>query len=193
MMNKMIKKLSAVALAAAMTLSTGVAAQAATLQVYFREWTQDSTDNTYVGTPDKTTFGTDPVLTVSGIEKGDTYKKALNKAVSQIKYNGNYALTWNPKNPQYLDAITIDGDKWGVDGKNTNPTYDSTGKMISATWVGSAWSWYEGANLDLKNISSYPQTTLGETLVPVTTENNDNEIISMVLSYDETKFYWENK
>ena len=30
MMNKMIKKLSAVAIAAAMTLSTGVAAQAAT-------------------------------------------------------------------------------------------------------------------------------------------------------------------
>ena len=41
MMNKMIKKISAVALAAAMTLSTGVAAQAATLKVYFREWTQD--------------------------------------------------------------------------------------------------------------------------------------------------------
>ena len=37
MMNKMIKKISAVALAAAMTLSTGVAAQAATLKVYFRE------------------------------------------------------------------------------------------------------------------------------------------------------------
>ena len=34
MMNKMIKKLSAVAIAAAMTLSTGVAAQAATLKVY---------------------------------------------------------------------------------------------------------------------------------------------------------------
>ena len=33
MMNKMIKKLSAVALAAAMTLSTGVAAQAATLTI----------------------------------------------------------------------------------------------------------------------------------------------------------------
>lgn len=65
--------------------------------------------------------------------------------------------------------------------------------MISATWVGSAWSWYEGSDLELKNISSYPETTLGETLVPVKTENNDNEIISMVLSYDETKFYWENK
>ena len=51
MMNKMIKKLSAVAIAAAMTLSTGVAAQAATLRVYFREWSQNSTDDTYEGTP----------------------------------------------------------------------------------------------------------------------------------------------
>ena len=34
MMNKLVKKLSAVAIAAAMTLSTGVAAQAATVQVY---------------------------------------------------------------------------------------------------------------------------------------------------------------
>lgn len=191
MMNKMIKKLSAVAIAAAMTLSSGVAAQAATLQVYFREWTQDSTDNTYVGTPNKTTFGIKPVLTVSGIEKTDTYKNALIKAAKTT--GGDYDFVWNEKNPQYLDAIVIDDETWGVKGGNTNPKYDDNNNMISATWVGTAWSWYEGSNLDLKNISSYPKTTLGETYVPVTTENNDNEIISMVLSYDESKFYWENK
>ena len=56
MMNKMIKKLSAVAIAAAMTLSTGVAAQAATLKVYFREWHQGTTSNTYLGTEDLTTL-----------------------------------------------------------------------------------------------------------------------------------------
>lgn len=72
MMNKIVKKISAVAIAAAMTLSTGVAAQAATLQVYFREWSQNSTADTYEGTPNVTTFGTKPLLTVSGIEKGDT-------------------------------------------------------------------------------------------------------------------------
>ena len=56
MMNKMIKKISSVALAAAMTLSTGVAAQAATLKVYFREWTQGESDNTYLGKPTLTTY-----------------------------------------------------------------------------------------------------------------------------------------
>ena len=35
-------------------------------------------------------------------------------------------------------------------------------------------------DLILTEESSYPETTLGETLVPVKTENNDNEIISMV-------------
>lgn len=36
MMNKMFKKVSAVALAAAMTLGSSVAAQAATVKIYFR-------------------------------------------------------------------------------------------------------------------------------------------------------------
>ena len=75
LMNKMIKKLSAVAIAAAMTLSTGVAAQAATLKVYFREWHQGTTSNTYLGTEDLTTFGTEPVLEVSGVESTITYKQ----------------------------------------------------------------------------------------------------------------------
>ena len=79
MMNKMIKKLSAVAIAAAMTLSTGVAAQAATLKVYFREWHQGTTSNTYLGTEDLTTFGTEPVLEVSGVESTITYKQALER------------------------------------------------------------------------------------------------------------------
>ena len=80
MMNKMIKKISSVALAAAMTLSTGVAAQAATLKVYFREWTQGESDNTYLGKPTLTTYGTEPVLEVSGIEADMTYKEALDEA-----------------------------------------------------------------------------------------------------------------
>ncbi len=95
MMNKMIKKISAVALAAAMTLSTGVAAQAATLKVYFREWTQGESDNTYLGKPTLTTYGTEPVLEVSGIEADMTYKEALDEAVAN--YNGKYVLGWNEK------------------------------------------------------------------------------------------------
>lgn len=86
MMNKMIKKISSVALAAAMTLSTGVAAQAATLKVYFREWTQGESDNTYLGKPTLTTYGTEPVLEVSGIEADMTYKEALDEAGCKLQW-----------------------------------------------------------------------------------------------------------
>ena len=191
MMNKMIKKISAVALAAAMTLSTGVAAQAATLKVYFREWTQGESDNTYLGKPTLTTYGTEPVLEVSGIEADMTYKEALDEAVAN--YNGKYVLGWNEKNDQYLDYIVISGKKVGIKGENTNPKYDSNKNMISATWVGSSWMWYPGSDIELENTSSYPKTTLGETYVPVKTANNDKEIVSMVLSYDTTHFFWTNE
>ncbi len=50
-----------------------------------------------------------------------------------------------------------------------------------------------GSDIELENTSSYPKTTLGETYVPVKTANNDKEIVSMVLSYDTTHFFWTNE
>ena len=97
------------------------------------------------------------------------------------------------KNDQYLDYIVISGKKVGIKGENTNPKYDSNKNMISATWVGSSWMWYPGSDIELENTSSYPKTTLGETYVPVKTANNDKEIVSMVLSYDTTHFFWTNE
>lgn len=193
MMNKMIKKLSAVALAAAMTLSTGVAAQAATLKVYFREWHQGTSSNTNIGTPDLTTFGTEPVLEISGVESTTTYKEALNDAVAQAKYGGKYTLSWTGDKLQYLNSIKIGNTLWGVKGGNTEEDFDDEDNVIGAIWVGSSWMWYPGSDLKLKDTSSYPTTTLGETYLPVKTVGNDNEIVSMVLSYDETKFAWGTK
>ena len=87
MMNKMFKKISAVALAAAMTLGSSVAAQAATMNVYMREWHQNSLTDTYEGTP-VYTFGTEPVLVLDDIEKGMTYKQALQTALTDPEYRG---------------------------------------------------------------------------------------------------------
>mgnify|MGYP001832819845 FL=1 len=53
--------------------------------------------------------------------------------------------------------------------------------------------WYEGDNIDLADTHSYPETTLGKTLVPVVSDTDKNEVISFVLSYDETKFGWGTK
>lgn len=192
-MNKLFKKISAVAIAAAMTLSTGVAAQAATLKVYFREWKQGTTSNTYLGTENLTTFGTEPILEISGVESTTTYKQALIDAAKQTKYNGKYSFIWNDEHDEYLNAIKIGNTTWGIKGGNTEEEYDDNDKMIGAIWVGSAWSWYPGDNLKLKDTSSYPKTTLGDTYLPVKTVGNDKEVVSMVLSYDETRFGWGTK
>ena len=45
----------------------------------------------------------------------------------------------------------------------------------------------------MKDTSSYPKTTLGETYLPVKSVGNDKEVVSMVLSYDETRFGWGTK
>ena len=119
MMNKMIKKISSVALAAAMTLSTGVAAQAATLKVYFREWTQGESDNTYLGKPTLTTYGTEPVLEVSGIEADMTYKEALDEAVAN--YNGKYVLGWNEKTTSIWTILSSAEKKWVLKVKTPIP------------------------------------------------------------------------
>lgn len=188
MMNKMIKKLSAVAIAAAMTLSSGVAAQAATVNVYLRQWNQNTSKNTHIGTPNTDTFGRTPVFEITGVEKGTTYKDVLDEAASL--YGPDYVFNWTGSNKEYLNSITIGTKTWGVDGGNTNEDKDSSGKVIGATWVGSAWMWYEGDNIDLVDTSSYPETTLKGTYVPVTTVNDDSEVISFVLSYDKTMFDW---
>lgn len=195
MMNKMFKKVSAVALAAAMTLGSSVAAQAATMNVYMREWHQNSLTDTYEGTP-VYTFGTEPVLVLDDIEKGMTYKQALQTALTDPEYRGKVNFGWVDGNEQYLQSITLgSGDNqktWLNDGENTEAEYEN-GKMVGAIWVGKSWMWYTGDKIGMTNTRSYPETTLGNTLVPVVKENSDDEVFSIVLSYDKTQFGWGTK
>ena len=106
----MFKKVSAVALAAAMTLGSSVAAQAATVKIYFREWHQNSTSNSYLGTPDTSTFGREPVFTVNNVKKCTTYKAVLDEAVENS--DDDYVLTWTGTDGDYLKTITIGNKPW---------------------------------------------------------------------------------
>ena len=185
-MRKTFKKLAALALASAMTLSSSVMASAATMKVYVREWTQGTSSNTYLGTPNPTPNGlANPMFTVEDVDSDGTYKDAL----EQAKEDGLINLSWDSKNPEYLTALAVknaDGDviySKTNNGENKNPIYNGT-TMTGATWVGSSWMWYPGNNLKLADTSSYPQTTLAGTKVPSTDE------FSLVLSYDTTHFKW---
>lgn len=185
-MRKTFKKLAALALASAMTLSSSVMASAATMKVYVREWTQGTSSNTYLGTPNPNPNGlANPMFTVEDVDSDGTYKDAL----EQAKEDGLINLSWDSKNPEYLTALAVknaDGDviySKTNNGENKNPIYNGT-TMTGATWVGSSWMWYPGNDLTLENTSSYPQTTLAGTTVPSTDE------FSLVLSYDTTHFKW---
>lgn len=181
-MRKTFKKLAAVALASAMTLSSSVMASAATMNVYVRKWTQTSSTNTYEGTVTPNPFGLNPVVKVKGVTSGMTYKKAL-----ELAKNEGLNTTWDTKNPNYLTAVEYDDFLWKNNGANHNVNKDSAGNTIGAIWKGDSWMWYKGANL-YYDVAKYPDTTLGETLVP---ENlSDTDTFSMVLSYDHSEFAW---
>lgn len=178
-MRKTFKKLAALALASAMTLSSSVMASAATMNVYVRQWTQTSSTNTYEGTVTPNPLGLNPVVKVKGVTSGMTYKAALEKA----KNNG-LKTTWNGN---YLTSVAYKTFSWENNGANHNVNKDSAGNTIGAIWKGDSWMWYKGANL-YYDVAKYPDTTLGETLVP---ENlSDTDTFSMVLSYDHSEFAW---
>lgn len=178
-MRKTFKKLAAVALASAMTLSSSVMASAATMNVYVRQWTQTSSTNTYEGTVTENPFGLNPVVKVEGVTSGITYKEALQKAASKKFYT-----TWSGN---YLTSVEYGKFLWKNKGENHNINKDSEGNTIGAIWKGDSWMWYKGNNLQY-DVAKYPETTLGETLVP---ENlSDTDTFSMVLSYDHSEFSW---
>lgn len=181
-MRKTFKKLAAVALASAMTLSSSVMASAATMNVYVRKWTQTSSTNTYEGTVTPNPFGLNPVVKVKGVTSGMTYKAALEKAKSVGLYT-----TWDGTNPNYLTAVEYDDFLWKNNGANHNVNKDSAGNTIGAIWKGDSWMWYTGKDL-YYDVAKYPNTTLGETLVPAGLTDSDE--FSMVLSYDHSEFAW---
>ena len=180
-MRKTFKKLAALALASAMTLSSSVMASAATMNVYVRKWTQTSSTNTYEGTVTPNPFGLNPVVKVKGVTSGMTYKKALELAKSE-----GLNTTWDTKNPNYLTAVEYDDFLWKNNGANHNVNKDGD-TVIGAIWKGDSWMWYTGNNL-YYDVAKYPETTLGETLVPDGLTDSDE--FSMVLSYDHSEFAW---
>lgn len=182
-MRKTFKKLAALALASAMTLSSSVMASAATMKVYVREWTQGTSSNTYVGTPNPNPNGlANPMFTVEDVDPNGSYKDALLKAEEDELIE----TTWNKDYPEYLTSLKVLSNGYGKvnNGANQNPIYDANNNMTGATWVGSSWMWYPGNDVKLVNTSSYPDKTLAQVKVP-----SENEF-SLVLSYDTTHFKW---
>lgn len=181
-MRKTFKKLAALALTSAMTLSSSVMASAATMNVYIREWTQGTSSNTYEGIPNPNPNGlANPMFTVENVNSNGTYKDALELAEEEKKVE----LSWNEEYPEYLTGLKVLSNGYSKvnNGANHDPIYDGN-TMTGATWIGSSWMWYPGDDVKLVNTSSYPDKTLAQVKVPSKDE------FSLVLSYDTTHFKW---
>lgn len=171
-MNKLAKRISAVVLAGAMTLSSSVAAFAADLTVYIRE----SNGNTKTITKDAF-----EAFKVEDVEATDTLFDALKDGT--IK-DGVLTTTW--KYDKYLKDLTLTKNGkvvyQGLDkGEYSNLVPDGNGGYSSGEWAGHSWMW---APATLKDVVSYPED---KTLKDVTCAGANYAI---VLSYEYSSFKW---
>lgn len=164
-MSKLFKKVSALVLAGAMTLSSSVAVFAANMTVYYR--TYDG-ENTYENYGSEVITGVDSSMSIYQALKD--YYKGRADWTSGIADDG---IT-----DYYLDALTLKGqtEAWKTDGKYTYLEEDYS----HGTWVGTSWMWYEGN--DLTN-TKYPETSLSRARC------KDSDF-SIVLSYDTQVVNW---
>lgn len=165
-MNKLFKKVSALALAGAMTLSSSVSVFAANMTVYYR--TYDG-ENTYENYGSEVITGVDSSMSIYQALKD--YYKGRADWTSGVADDG---IT-----DYYLDALTLKGqtEAWKTKGEYTDLAPDSS----YGTWVGSSWMWIEDG-ADSKNLN-YPETSLSRARCK---DSN----FSIVLSYDTQTVKW---
>lgn len=166
-MNKLAKRISAVVLAGAMTLSSSIAAFAADMTVYYRTYDKDSGAVVDYGSE-----------VVSNVDSSQTIYNAL------ANYYGDNAgwtsaVAKDGITDYYLDSLTF-GDllePWGTDGEYTYLEEDHS----HGTWVGSSWMWLQGS--DVLNNFTYPDYSLSRAYC-------SDENFSIILSYDTETVNW---
>lgn len=165
-MSKLFKKVSALVLAGAITLSSSVAAFAADMTVYYRTYNASTKEYNYYGSE-----------TVKEVDSSMSIYQAL-KDYYKGSANWTSGVADDGITDYYLDALTLKGqtEAWKTDGKYTYLEEDYS----HGTWVGTSWMWYEGN--DLTN-TKYPETSLSRARC------KDSDF-SIVLSYDTQVVDW---
>lgn len=176
-MNKLAKRISAVVLAGAMTLSSSVAAFAADLTVYIRESSSTETSKTITKEAYK-------AFEIDNVNPTDKLSTALT-GTKKVLANGNKLTTTWSYDVYLKDLILTDSEggelyKGLQDGGYTKLDYDDDGNVTGGTWAGHSWMW---APATLKDVVSYPDKTLAEVTCA---EAN----YAIVLSYEYSSFSW---
>lgn len=173
-MSKLFKKVSALVLAGAITLSSNVSAFAADLNVYIRESNANTQTFTFP-------LGETPAFVIEDVKATDTIYAALTQGNLE---SGSLATDWS--NYKYLENLTLKNDSGNViysgkqDGNYSDLVPDGNGGYSSGKWAGHSWMWAPATKL--KELT-YPDKTMDE--VTCAEEN-----YAIVLSYEYSSFSW---
>lgn len=183
-MNKLFKKVSAIVLAGAMTLSSSVAAFAADLTVYIRESKSVTTaDGTTTASITAWPLTEAPAFVVKNVTADEKLSTALQSG--KVNTSDKIVTTWS-QGDKYLSNLTLfDSDDEKLYEGLEHGTYkdlvsDGNGGYSHGTWDGYAWMW---AKADSRYTVSYPSKRLDE----VTCGEADYAI---VLSYENSVYSW---
>lgn len=184
-MNKLAKRISAVVLAGAMTLSSSVAAFAADLTVYIRESKSVTTaDGTTTASITDWPLTEAPAFVVKNVTADEKLSAALQSGI--VNESDRLITEWANNENKYLSNLTLldsAGDEIyeGLEhGTYKDLVSDGKGGYSHGTWDGYAWMW---AKADSRYTVSYPNKRLDE----VTCGEADYAI---VLSYENSVYSW---
>lgn len=200
-MKNRMKKVSALVLAAAMSLSTYASAFAADMTVYIRN---NSKDIPAAAQSDETTATPNipVVFTIHNVDSRMSLYTALTQApttTGMLDKGVTLETTWNAYKDedtgvtsQYLlslSATDATGEKVKSfsgtnDGKNTRLDYDDQKNLLGGKYEGNAWMWGWTDGSDLSS-TSYPNLTLNQA------KCKDVDF-SVILSFDYSSFEWKN-
>lgn len=193
MKNKMFKKVSAIALSAAMSLSMYASAFAADMTVYLRNNGKEIPATTQ--SDETITPNIELSFVVHNVDSSMSIYDALNTATRANKMldeNTSLTTSWQKGTnadgtiDQYLvslSAATKDGKFSATNnGGNTKLYYDDDFNVIGGKYEGNAWMWCMMKG-DL-NSTNYPET------ITLSDQKCLDSNFGIILSYDYSSFLW---
>lgn len=189
-MKKNFKRVSAIILAAAMSMSSSVIASAAKMNIYVRDYDQKVT-NIYQETSITPTIvlDTNPGESIyEAIAKGKVASDSNNALTASISSNWNKVTNKDGSIDWYLISMGINNRAKTSFATKTNDNnysdleYDDEGNIIHGVWSGHSWMWLEGG-MESINSTAYPEYTMSDAVCPASD-------FSIILSYDHSELKW---
>lgn len=192
-MKKNFKRVSAIILAAAMSMSSSVIASAAKMNIYVREY-EDSSKSITVKYPKDASSPTIVLDTTPGesiyeaIDAGNVATDSIyNVATASITSDWTTVTNKDGSTDSYLLSLGIsNGTDKTFDVKTNVNNYSDmvyeNGNAIHGKWDGYSWMWLEGGAEKIDSLV-YPGYTMSDVKCPATD-------FSIILSYDHSSMTW---